>query len=123
MLEKPKSIFDEPDLIGMPATTSAAPLNPNKVMAEYMEVMNEIAEKQLELSEWVNESSNPNLKATDFQSLSCSDESVPMMSMSASDETAADRRSLAAEAFGSRKDELQSLITRAKALKVQMDSL
>jgi len=111
MLEKPKSIFDEPDLIGMPATTTAPPLNPNKVMAEYMEVMNEIAEKQLELSEWVNDQSNPDVNAQDYCSLS------------ASDETPTDRRSMAAEAFGRRKDALQSLIARAKALKAQMDSL
>ena len=123
MLEKPKSIFDEPDLIGMPATRSAPPLNPNKVMAEYMEVMNEIAEKQLELSEWVNNESNPDVNAQDFYSMSASDEPAPMMSLSASDVTAEDRRRWAAEGFGSRKDALQSLIARAKALKAQMDSL
>ena len=122
MLEKPKSIFDEPEAIGMPATTRAAPLNPNKVMAEYMEVMNEIAEKQLELSEWVNDQSNPNVHAQDFYSLSGSDEPA-MMSLSASGETAEDRRRWAAEGFGSRKDALQSLIAKAKALKAQMDSL
>ena len=122
MLEKPKSIFDEPDLIGMPATRSAPPLDPNKVMAEYMDVMNEIAEKQLELSEWVNDQSNPNVNAQDFYSMSGSDEPA-ILSLSASGETAEDRRSLAAEAFGSRKDALQSLIARAKALKAQMDSL
>ena len=110
MLEKPKSIFDEPDLIGMPAATPVV-VNPNKVMAEYMDVMNEIAEKQLELSEWVNDQSNPDVHAADFHSLS------------ASDETAEDRRRWAAEGLGSRKDALQSLIARAKALKAQMDSL
>ena len=110
MLEKPKSIFDEPEAIGMRAAAPVV-LNPNKVMAEYMEVMNEIAEKQLELSEWVHESSNPDVNASEF------------LSLSASGETAEDRRTAAAEGFESRKDALQSLIAKAKALKAQMDSL
>lgn len=122
MLEKPKSIFDEPEATGIPATRAAAPLNPNKVMAEYMDVMNEIAEKQLALSEWVNDQSNPNVHAQDFSSMSGSDE-PEMTSLSASGETAEDRRTWAAEEFGSHKDALQSLIAKAKALKAQMDSL
>lgn len=113
MTEVPTGMQGERNIVrgaGPPANAISVSA-PNTVMIKYLDVMQQISEKQFALMEWINDNSNPDLKGSSMMSLSASDV-TPEMTKAASE-----------EAFAAAKAEIMELFAKANTLKDQLHAM
>jgi len=110
MIEVPTGMQGERNIVrgaGPPANAISVSA-PNTVMIKYLDIMQQISEKQFALMEWINDNSNPDLKG-------CS-----MMSLGASDVTPEMTKAASEKAFADAKAEIMELFAKANTLKDQL---